>query len=71
MSNLPRFEKATDNVIRIISEKVDEVPLVNLLENKKTIERKIAEMQEVLKNINEIIENAEQLGIVAEEKKEG
>lgn len=68
MSNLPRFEKATDNVIRIISEKVDEVPLTNLLENKKTIERKIAEMQEVLKNINEIIENAEQLGIVPEEK---
>ena len=71
MSNLPRFEKATDNVIRIISEKVDEVPLSQLIDNKKKLEEKIAQMQDVLKNINEILENAEKLGIVPEEKKEG
>jgi hypothetical protein len=68
MADYPKFEKATDNVIRIISEKVDEVPLTKLLENKKMLEEKIAQMQGVLKNINEIIENAEQLGIVPEEK---
>jgi len=68
MADYPKFEKATDNVIRIISEKVDEVPLLQLIDNKKKLEEKIAQMQDVLKNINEILENAEKLGIVAEEK---
>ena len=73
MTDYPRFEKVNDNVIRIISEKVDEVPLTKLLDNKKKLEEKIAQMQDVLKNINEILENAEQLGITIpepEEKKE-
>jgi hypothetical protein len=74
MSDYPRFEKVNDNVIRIIFEKADEVPLAKLLENKKLVEEKIAQMQDTLKSINEILENAEQLGIVVpepEEKKEG
>jgi len=73
MADYPKFEKAGDNVIRIISEKVDEVPLLQLIDNKKKLEEKIAQMQDVLKNINEILENAEQLGITIpelEEKKE-
>ena len=73
MTDYPRFEKVNDNVIRIISEKVDEVPLLQLIDNKKKLEEKIAQMQDVLKNINEILENAEQLGITIpepEEKKE-
>jgi hypothetical protein len=70
MSDYPRFEKVNDNVIRIIFEKADEVPLAKLLENKKLVEEKIKQMQDTLKSINEIIENAEKLGIVPEEKKE-
>jgi len=68
MTDYPRFEKVNDNVIRIIFEKADEVPLAKLLENKKLVEEKIKQMQDTLKNINEILENAEKLGIVAEEK---
>jgi hypothetical protein len=68
MTDYPRFEKVNDNVIRIIFEKADEVPLAKLLENKKLVEEKIKQMQDTLKSINEILENAEKLGIVAEEK---
>ena len=70
MTDYPRFEKVNDNVIRIIFEKADEVPLAKLLENKKLVEEKIKQMQDTLKSINEILENAEKLGIVPEEKKE-
>lgn len=65
----PKFEKVNDNVVRIISEKIDEVSLASLLENKKQLEEKKAQIETVLKNINEIIDNATQLGIVPEEKK--
>ena len=69
MSEYPRFEKVDANTIRIVLEKVQEVPLANILETKKQLEEKLAQLTETLKNVNEIIENAEKLGIVAEEKK--
>ena len=68
MNNLPRFEKVNNNTIRIISEKVQDVPLANVLETKKQLEEKLAQLTETLKNVNDIIKNAEYLGIVAEEK---
>lgn len=70
MSNLPRFEKVNDNVVRIISEKVDEVPLAKIVETKKALEEKLTQMTDALNHVNEIIENAEKLGIVPEVKKE-
>ena len=70
MSEYPRFEKVNDNTIRIVSEKVQDVPLANVLETKKQLEEKLAQLTETLKNVNDIIKNAEELGIVAEEKKE-
>jgi len=70
MSDYPRFEKVNDNTIRIVSEKVQDVPLANVLETKKQLEEKLAQLTETLKNVNDIIKNAEYLGIVAEEKKE-
>jgi hypothetical protein len=66
----PKFERVNDNVVRIISEKIDEIPLASLLENKKQLEEKKAHIEEVLKNLNEIIDNATKLGIIPEEKKE-
>jgi len=71
MSDYPKFEKATDNSIRIINESIQEVSLAKVLETKKQLEEKITQYTETLKNVNKIIENAEKLGIVAEEKKEG
>ena len=70
MSDYPKFEKATDNSIRIINESIQEVSLAKVLETKKQLEEKITQYTETLKNVNKIIENAEKLGIVAEEKKE-
>ncbi len=70
MADYPKFEKVNEHTIRIINEKADEVKLSNLLENKKQIEDKIAQLQQVLKNVNEILDNAKELGITAEEKKE-
>ena len=70
MSDYPRFEKVNDNTIRIVSEKVQDVPLANVLETKKQLEEKLAQLTETLKNVNDIIKNAEELGIVVEEKKE-
>ena len=67
--NYPKFEKANDNVIRIITERSEEVPLAKLIETKKLLIEKIGQMNESLKNINEILDNAEQLGITLEENK--
>ncbi len=69
MAEYPKFEKVNDNVIRIIVEKADEVSLVKLIESKKAIEEKIAQLTTALNNLNEIIENAEKMGIVAVEIK--
>lgn len=63
MEGYPKFEKVDDNVIRIISEKIDEVPLTKVLETKKVVEEKIAQLRATLDNLNEIIENAANLGI--------
>ena len=82
----PKFEKVNDNVIRIIVEKVDEVPLTQLVENRKKLleykktlkaqldeaRTKIQEQDEIvnqrLKNIDEILAEANKLGIIAKEK---
>lgn len=66
----PKFEKVNDNTIRIIVERADEVPLAKLLETKKQLEEKKIQIEISLASINEILDNAEKLGIVPEEKKE-
>ena len=66
-----RFEKADDNTLRLILERVENVPMATLISNKKQLEEKIAEFQRVLDNVNEMLEEATKLGIVPkkEEKK--
>ena len=64
----PKFEKVNDNTVRIIVEKADEVPLAKLLELKKMLEEKLAQMTATLNHVNKIIANAEQLGITVPEK---
>ena len=67
MENYPKFEKVNDHTIRIIIEKADEVPLAKLIETKKQIEEKLIQLNQTLTSINEILGNAEKLGIVPEE----
>lgn len=66
----PKYEKVNEHTIRIIVERGDEIPLTKLVENKRTLETKINQMQEALKTINEILEEAKNMGITPEEKKE-
>ena len=64
----PRYEKIDSCTIKIITEKKDDVPISKLLENKKLITEKIEQMQATLKAINEILAEADKMGIVAEVK---
>jgi hypothetical protein len=68
MEQYPRYEKVNDHVIRIIVEQADEVTLSKLLETKKQIEEKLIQLGQTLRNINEILDNAKELGISGEEK---
>lgn len=75
----PKFEKVDAHIIRIIVEKANEVPLAQLLENrKKLLEQKEQLRKDVLvqekmidqtiQNIDEILAEAKKLGITAKEK---
>lgn len=66
----PKYEKVSEHVIRIISEKADEVPLTHLLQTLKQLEEKKAQIEKTISNINDILKNAKELGISAEETKE-
>jgi hypothetical protein len=73
----PKFEKVDEHTIKIIREKIDDVPLSRLLKNKemlleqkKSVEENLKNIDETLKNIEEILENAEKLGIVPKETPE-
>lgn len=72
----PRFEKADANTIRIIIDKIDEVPLAQLIKNKEQLIEGRKKMYQTVKNqeimitkrikdIDEVIAEAKRLGIVA------
>ena len=76
---MPKFEKADANTIRIIVEKANDVPLSQLVDNrKKILEQKeqlrkdLAKNEEMIdqtiKNIDEILEEAKKLGITVKTK---
>lgn len=61
----PTFEKVDDNTIQIIVEKATNVPLIQIVENKKKLLAQKAQIEEALKNIEEILAEAKKLGITA------
>jgi len=65
---MPKFEKVDANTIRIIVEKSNDVPLAQLLDNKKQLLEQKKVLETTLKNIDEILTEAKKLGIVAKEK---
>ena len=65
---MPKFEKVDKHTIRIIVEKANEVPLAQLLDNKKQLLEQKKALEETLKNINEILAEAKKLGITAKKK---
>ena len=66
---MPKFEKVDTHTIRIIVEKADDVPLAQLLNNRKQLLEQKKVVEETLKNIDEILVEAKKLGIVAKELK--
>ena len=75
----PKFEKVDDNIIRIIVEKANEVPLAQLIDNRKKLLEQKRQLKkdaleqdkmidQTIKNIDEILAEAKKLGIVAKEK---
>ena len=65
---MPKFKKVDANTIRIIVEKSNDVPLAQLLDNKKQLLEQKKTLEITLKNIDEILKEAKKLGIVAKEK---
>ena len=76
----PKFEKVDENTIRIIVEKIDEVPLTTLIENrkklleyKKTLKKQLKEaitkISEQEEAVNQSLKNIDE--ILAEAKKLG
>ena len=65
--NKPKFEKVDDNTIKIIVENANDVPLYNIIENKKKLEGQMENIKKTLKNIDEILESAKRLGITAKQ----
>lgn len=65
---MPKFEKVDEHTIRIIVEKSNDVPLAQMLENKKQLIEQKQALELTLKNIDEIIVEAKKLGITAKEK---
>ena len=68
MNTTPRYEKVDSHTIKIIQEKATDVPISTLLANKEKIESELKRMKEVLKNINEMLGVAKELGITAKIK---
>ncbi len=75
----PKFEKVDDNTIRIIVEKIQNVPLDKIIANRETLLKQKEQMQkdveeqgkvidQTVKNIDEILAEAKRLGIVAKPK---
>ncbi len=64
----PKFEKVDDYTIKIIIEKASDVPLSQIIENKKHVLEQKRAIEQALKNINEILEEAKRLGITVKEE---
>jgi ATP-dependent Clp protease ATP-binding subunit ClpA len=72
----PKFEKVDDNTIRIIVEKIQNVPLSQIIDNREKLLKQKKQMKEdvetqekiidqTIKNIDEVLAEAKRLGIVA------
>ena len=64
----PKFEKVDANTIRIIVENAQDVSLDKIVENRKVILEQKEQLELTLKNIDEILDNAKRLGVVANTK---
>lgn len=64
---MPKFKKVDKHTIRITVEKSNDVPLVQLVENRRQLLEQKKALETTIKNIDEIIVEAKKLGITAKE----
>lgn len=65
---MPKFKKVDKHTIRIIIEKANDVPLIQLLDNKKELLEQKLMIEDRLKDIEKVLAEAKKLGITAKEK---
>ncbi len=63
---MPKFAKVDNHTIKITIEKNSDVPLFQILDNKKQLLIQRNQIDKTLKNINEILDNAKKLGITVQ-----
>jgi len=59
----PKYEKVDKDTIKIIMERVQDVPIQRILNNREVLLAQKAEIEKQLENIAEIIKTAKKLGI--------
>ena len=67
---MPKFKKVDKHTIRIIVEKANDVPVAQLLDNKKQLLEQKKSLETTIKNIDEILAEAKRLGITAKTSKD-
>ena len=67
---MPKFKKIDAHTIRIIVEKANDVPLIQLLDNKKELLEQKEMIEDRLKNIENVLIEAKKLGITASKIKD-
>ncbi len=68
MSKYPKYEKKDENTIRIILEQANEVPLAQIIKNREQLLKQKAMVEDALRNVDKVLENAKKLGITPKEK---
>lgn len=61
--NTPRYEKVDANTIKIVIEKAQDVPLYQIIENKKKLLEQKAQIESTLESIEKILAEAKKLKI--------
>lgn len=68
---MPKYKKVDNHTIQVIVEKATNLDLAGLIKGREQIAQQIKELTERLKNVDDVIAKAKELGIVPKvEKKE-
>lgn len=68
MGKYPKFEKVDKYTIRIILENAKEVPLAQIIANRKQLLQQKKMIEETLEDVDTLLVSAKKLGITAKEK---
>ncbi len=64
MNKIPRYEKVDNHTIQVIVEKATNLDLAGLIKGREQVAQQIKDLSARLKNIDDVIVKAKELGIV-------